>query len=517
MLTAPWTPGTLADQVRSRLSRRPDSDLLRDLERDDATVADRLVHAIDRALGPRPVLHLAEGTRLTRQDREVNCVFVVRVGSVALDRTSPVGELRLHHTSTGPIVGLLSLAHQRRAYFTARATTPVEVVHLTIDQLDLALELEPAVGAAMAATSVRALAQRLRRSEQLQVEKTQLNRELEQEQRRLSDALTALEAARLELVEQARMATLGELAAGVAHELNNPVSALSRAASYIADDVAALLDDHPAGDLARSSLARQRERPPVSTSEERATRRALADAIGDADLARRLVAAGVTDPEQARQLAEADPTALEVVERAAALGNAVRNLEVAGGRVTELVESLRAYARPDQAPVEGIDVHTTLDDTLRLVAHQLQGVEVTRRYGTLPAVRGHPGQLSQVWTNLLVNAAEAMEGQGRLEIVTDRPDVSHVRVRVIDDGPGIDPELLPQLFEPRFTTKQGQVRYGLGLGLAIARRVVHGHGGEVSVDSEPGRTVATVVLPIAGPPAEPGPRATTTDHEEGGP
>ncbi len=520
-----WRPGELAAHVTSQVTRwlraqrsdhpvlleldaidryhrafeAPSSELLRDLELDDHAIAERLSAAIDRALGRRPRLQLAAGTRLTHQNTPVNGVFVIRSGSVALDRTTSLGEIRLHHGSTGPVVGLLSLAQQRRAFFTARSTTQVEVLHLDLEQLDRALRAEPEVGAAMAAASVRALARRLRRAEQLQLEKRQLNLELEAERQRLAAALQALETARLELVEQARYATLGELAAGVAHELNNPVAALSRATSYVGEDIARLLEGHPQGELASSALETARTRPALRAAEERAARRELGAALGDAAVARRLVSAGITEVAQARRLGADHEESLAVVESAASLGTALRNLEVGSQRISELVASLRAYARPDLQPIDGVDVNELLDDTLRLVAHRLQGSEVVRRFGELPPVRARPGPLDQVWTNLLVNAAESLDGAGRIEVVTDAPDPGHVRVRIIDDGPGIDPELLPRLFEPRFTTKNGQVRYGLGLGLSIAKRTVESHGGRIELDSQPGRTCATVVLPVGGP------------------
>lgn len=528
VVALPWRPGELRTQVTTQLTRwlrptqpdhpallaldaqdryhrayeAPSSELLRDLELDDHAIALRLSAAIDRALGRRPRLRLARGTRLTHQNRPVNGVFVIRSGSVALDRSTSLGEIRLHHGSTGPVVGLLSLAQQRRAFFTARTTTDVEVLHLDLEQLDRALRLEPEVGAAMAAASVRALARRLRRAEQLQLEKRQLNEDLEAERQRLADALAALEAARLELVEQARFATLGELAAGVAHELNNPVAALSRAASFVAEDVTTLLGDHPQAAVIRPALAAARTRPALRAAQERAARRELAAALGDAEAARRFVAAGITDVEVARELTRHGADTVAVVESAASLGTALRNLEVGASRIAELVDSLRAYARPDREPIEGLDVNELLEDTLRLVAHRLEGTTVTRRYGELPPLRGRPGPLDQVWTNLLVNAAESLDGGGSIEVITDHPDPDHVRVRIVDDGPGIDPELVDQLFEPRFTTKHGQVRYGLGLGLPIAKRTVEAHGGTITLDTAPGRTCATVLLPVSGPDDE---------------
>lgn len=528
VVAMPWRPGELTNHVTSQITRwlRPDqpdhpalieldaldrshrayeapsSELLRDLELDDHAIAQRLSAAIDRALGRRPRLTLDAGTRLTHQNAPVNGVFVIRSGSVALDRSTTLGEIRLHHASTGPVVGLLSLAQQRRAFFTARATTEVEVLHLDLEQLDRALRIEPEVGAAMAAASVRALARRLRRAEQLQLEKRKLNQDLEDERQRLADALGALETARLELVEQARFATLGELAAGVAHELNNPVAALSRAASFVAEDVDRLLADHPRGEVARTAMQAARTRPALRAADERAARRTLEQRFDDGDLARRLVAAGITDPDLARRLGAQDPTTMQVLESAASLGTALRNLDVGSTRIAELVDSLKAYARPDVEPIDGVDLNDRIDDTLRLVAHRLDGTEVVRHYGDIPLVRARPGPLDQVWTNLLVNAAESLDGGGHIDVMTDAPDARHVRVRIIDDGPGIDPGLVPKLFEPRFTTKHGQVRYGLGLGLPIAKRTVEAHGGRIELDTEPGRTCVTVTLPVAGPPAD---------------
>lgn len=480
----------------------PSSAMLRDLELDEHAVTGRLLGAVDTALGPRPVLQLAAGTRLTHQGRDVDAVVIVRHGSVALDRETAAGHLRLHHSSTGPVVGLLSLTQRRQAYFTARATTEVEAVHLTLEQVDRALRRDPEVGAALATLAIRALAGRLRRSEQLQIERTRLNQQLETERHRLAEALSALEGARTDLVEQARWATLGELAAGVAHELNNPVAAMTRALAYVAEDVEALLADHPRAALVRQGLVRAAE-PAPSTADDRATRRELAAALDDRRLAERLVAAGVRDVATARELADGDPATLEIVEHAARLGATLHSLDVAGRRIGELVSSLRSYARPQAEPLDDVDVHTTLDDALRLLSHRLDGISIERLYRPLPRIRGHPGPLSQVWTNLLTNAVEVLGERGRIVIATDAPDAGHVRVRVTDDGPGIDPQLLPRLFEPRFTTRRGRVRYGLGLGLAIARRIVEAHGGTIDVDSRPGETTFEVVLPIAGPPDEP--------------
>lgn len=523
VITTPWSPGALLWQVRAQTVRwlsarrpsdprtrvlvaddgrpvaQPESDLLRLLELDALEVTAQLLAGVERVLGPRPRLRLPAGTRLIHAGVDVDAVLVVLRGRVALDRATSAGDLRLHHDSTGSVVGLLSLAQQQRAFFTARATTEVEVVHLSFEQLDRALAVDASLGAAMAAVSIRALAKRLRRADQLQVEKIDLNRTLERERQHLSEALHQLEQARLDLVEQARYATLGEMAAGIAHELNNPVAAMLRATTYVGEDLERVLASHPQGQLAGEIFAAERDRAPRSTKEERKARRQLETALGDAGLAQRLFEAGVEDPARARELA-ADPQRLELVEAVAGIGSAVRNLEVASRRMCELVTSLRTYARPKGEPVGGIDVHMGIEDTLRLMAHRLRDIEIERRYGDLPPIRCHPGELDQLWTNLLANALEALREGGRVELITDAPDPRHVRVRIRDNGRGIDPEILPRVFEPRFTTKQGAVRYGLGLGLAIARRIVDAHGGTITLSSKPGCTLVTVTLPVDGPP-----------------
>lgn len=525
VIARPWAPGTLAWQARAQTVRwlsahrprdpltqrlvapdgrpvaQPESALLRLLELDSQAVTMQLLAGVERVLGPRPRLRLPAGTRLIHEGVDVDAVLLVLRGRVALDHDTPTGELRLHHDSTGSVVGLLSLAQQQRAFFTARATTDVEVVHLSFEQLDRALAVDASLGAALAAVSIRSLAKRLRRADQLQVEKIDLNRALEHERQRLANALHQLEQAKLDLVEQARLATLGELAAGVAHDLNNPVAAMMRATSFISEDLERLLADHPRGVSTLATLARERERPPRGTAEERAARRALESALGDPLLAQRLVGAGVDDPREARALAR-DPVGLEQVEAAAGIGAALRNLEVASQRICELVESLRAYARPKGEPVANVDLHRGLEDTLRLMAHRLRQVQVERHYGQVPRVRCHPGELDQLWTNLLANALDALPPGGRIELITDAPDADHARVRIRDDGRGIDPAILPRVFEPRFTTKQGSVRYGLGLGLAIARRIVDAHGGTIDLSSRPGETQVSVVLPVTGPPDE---------------
>ncbi|MGC5585144.1 sensor histidine kinase [Ornithinimicrobium sp. W1665] len=511
VVMAPWTPGNLrryADAQLARWVRRrggraaevaeeraaePEpraSGLLRHLHQDPETAAAELLEAVESVLGPRPRLQLPPHVRLTIEDDDVGQLFLVLSGRVALSVNTGAGALTLHHASTGPLIGLVALTGPQAATVTARTTTDCEVVPLTVEQLDRALAGDPRVGAALTALTVRALSARLRRAERLHVEKAELATELQR-------TLRELEAARAGLVEQARMATLGETTAGVAHELSNPIAAVTRGVEHLSADLRVLLGGGDQQSV-RAAFEAAETREAVPASAERSLRRELAAATGATpSQVRRLVAAGVTDAARARALLAGPPEELARVEAAAGIGATLRSLRTAAAHVGRLVEDLRVHARPDDpdAPLGPTDVAATIQDALGLVEHRLAGLTVDVRCDDdLPPVGARPGRLTQVWANLLANAADALDGSGRITVRAQRTD-DRVRVEVEDDGPGVPPSLQGRIFEPRFTTKHGVVRSGLGLGLGISRSIVVQHGGTIGLESGPGRTLFTVDLP----------------------
>lgn len=540
VVAVPWTPGAIGGRAAAQIRRwmrdhRPDDPRRAQLGPDDDEPAsvrspmlealgqstDRLtmafIAACEKVLGPRPRLHLEPGVRLTHQGQPVDGVYIVVSGAVALTRHTRVGEVTLHHATTGRIVGLVSLASHGRAFVTATTTTDVELILLSIEQLDRALRENPATEQNLAALIISSLTKRLSRSEILQVEKIELAAAVESERAQTAQALAALEQARLELLAQERFATLGELAAGVAHELNNPVAALERASDHLQEDLAALMSTHPDGKFVAETVQAARTRPASSTRAERAARRSLEAVVGDHDLARQLVVLGMdadTDPEQVRALA-AQPERLEAALTAASIGRQGRNMALATDRIRGLVSSLSTYMRPEGEMDQDVDVCEVLEDSLRLTAHRLGGVAIERDYENVPAVVGRAGELAQVWTNILSNAADALASAGlqaresgqrfdpHLLIRVEDAGSGQVRVDVEDNGPGIAPDVLPRIFEPRFTTRHGQVRFGMGLGMGLAKSVVDAHGGTITVRSQPGSTCVSVVLPAAASPSGP--------------
>jgi signal transduction histidine kinase len=350
---------------------------------------------------------------------------------------------------------------------------------------------------------VRSMSRRNRRSAELLLEVHALNQRLEAQRDELQATLEHLQRAQLQIVASEKMATLGNLAAGMAHELNNPVAAILRATEFIGGDVVALLGESPGLATAAAALPVATGQKPIGTADEREAKARLAEALGgDRTLASRIFAAGIRTPAELEQLLAIhpeipEPDRLRQIERGGGLGSSLRNLENCSRRIADLVRSLKLYARDEGDQIEDVDLNATIEDSLILLAGKLSGIRVEKNYGDLPPVAGHPSRLQQVWVNLIVNAVQAMKGQGRLAIHTlSRPD-GWIEATVEDDGPGIPADVQGRLFEHRFTTRGDRVEFGLGFGLPISRMIVANHGGRLSFDSSPGHTVFRVELPAA--------------------
>ena len=315
-----------------------------------------------------------------------------------------------------------------------------------------------------------------------------------------------------------RLQSLGRLASGLAHELNNPASAATRNAQTLAarlDDAeraawslsSARLDDAQLAALAdvRKTCASP---VPTRTALEAADRE---DEISEwlarhrlaGDSAEALAASSVTI-EALERLANVLPaqtldTAVCWIAAGAAARTAVRHIETATSRIHDLVGAVRGFTFMDrEAIAEEVDIARGLTDTIAVLEGKARAKGVTVRLETadgLPRVHGVGSEINQVWNNLIDNAIDAVDREGHVTITASSRSES-VFVRVADDGPGVPDAIRTRLFDPFFTTKP--VGKGTGLGLDIARRAVHVHGGDVDFTSVPGRTVFRVRLPLAG-------------------
>jgi signal transduction histidine kinase len=433
-------------------------------------------------------LELAPNDLLIEEGAPGDALFVLIEGELQVTKRSGAQDVKVDVRSPGSVIGEMSLLDNTPRSASVRALTPSRLLMISKDIFEQVLSTSPSA----ALSTLHLFVARLRQN----------------------DAL---------LHEKEKMAGLGTLAAGLAHELNNPAAAVKRAVSQLRDllgkwqPAMSALDRLELDPAQQTCLAELREamaaraaapvtHDPLTRSDREGEIEAWLDEHGVADaweLAPTLVGFGwvLADFEN---LAESFPAEhISVIAESLGIGSAVHAVleEVSMGseRISEIVKAVKSYSYLDRAPIQEVDVHDGLDNTLVILRHKLnQGsIQVIRDYDrSLPRIEAFAGELNQVWTNILDNAVDALAGQGEIRLHTYRDD-DRVVVEIADNGPGIPPDIQSRVFEAFYTTKPPGV--GTGLGLNIAYNVVNKHYGDIRLKSKPGETCFQVCLPIKLP------------------
>lgn len=428
-------------------------------------------------------VELTPGEQLFAEGDPGDHAYVVKEGQLEVLKTSAGREVLLAVAQSGDIIGEMSLLENQPRTASIRARTQSRLLAITPKQLDHLFDTSPSAARAM----LRTVAARWRSTETM-------------------------------LRQSEKMAQLGTLSAGMAHELNNPAAAAQRGASQLRAAVAAM-------QKAQMAFVELSLEPGQHTVLDELDQRAQSGAANPVDLdslARSdreyeietwLEQHGIWNPWELapallnmsyhpEALAELEnhfspaqlPAVLVWLSATYTVYTLMEEISQGAVRISEIVKALKMYVYLDQAPVQNVNIHEGLDNTLVLLRQKLKGgIAVHREYAAnLPMIEAYGSELNQVWTNLIDNAAAAMNGQGELRIRT-RQEGDWVVVEIEDNGPGIPEKHRSKIFDPFFTTKPpGQ---GTGLGLNITYNiVVQKHRGEIQVYSEPGRTCFEVRL-----------------------
>src|SRR5713226_7494470 len=433
-------------------------------------------------IGQAEELRLKAGDTYFRQGDPADSMFVVLEGQLQA-RGEIGGETVVIANKPGDVTGVLPFSRMKQFTVGARAVTDARVLRFPSSLFPDLVQKMPVLTRRL----VGLMSDRIRETTRIEQQKD-------------------------------RLAGLGKLSAGLAHELNNPASAAKRATSQLREILKRIRD--ASHDLGRRELTPaqkaeiekleasfvQRDEPPpdaltISDLEDQIDSLLRSHGQNDlwqlaADLARKNI-----KPEALESLfsiLDADTARAALVRIAASVEVAglLNEIESSTSRISDLVHAIKEYTYMDQAPVQNVDIVKGLETTLTILNHKLKrGIVVQRNYPPVPLlINSFGSELNQVWTNIIDNAIDAMGGKGELRVRAYR-EVPCLVVEIGDNGPGISAEIKDHIFEPFFTTKG--VGEGTGLGLDTVQRIVKKHRGNIQVSSKPGDTRFQVYLPMS--------------------
>ena len=446
----------------------------------------KICGAVSEIVLPQGETLFAEGDRGDR-------AYIIKEGGLEIIKQAGGREMLLAVRGESAVIGELALLEEGPRSATVRARVPTTLIIIPKEMLDELLDTSPSAARAM----LRTVLERWRGTQ-------------------------------AHLRQSEKMAQLGTLTAGIAHELNNPAAAVKRGADQMSFALPPLAETQASLKLHDFTAEQQAVVDQLALqvqlcATEDSVYGALDRSNREEELEDWLDDSGIEDPwDLAPALVDLEFSVDKVVELSGqfefneledilrwivALYQAhslLREIGQGAGRISEIVKALKNYSYLDQAPIQSVDIHKGLNNTLVILRHKLkQGIEVKRNYtADLPEIEGYGSELNQVWTNILDNAIDALDEEGMITIST-RQQGKHVIVEIEDNGPGVPEEIQPRIFDAFFTTKPPGKGTGLGLNISY-NIVVDKHRGDIRLHSQPGSTCFQVWLPLNFEDAGPG-------------
>ncbi len=429
---------------------------------------------------PERVLHLKKGDFLMRQGAYNDRLFLVRKGQLKGFVENENGE-RYDILHVGPdffigVYSFFSKTYQSSA--TVEAESDCEIAYMDSNQV----EDYDSDGVCLERRFMPVVVT-----------------DLKERQERLQEVGQEKEQALKKLIESEKMASLGQMAAGIAHEINNAVSVLSRNTHWLVEKVSEeWFGQKKNNSVFEAGLMRGRF---FSSLEVRRRRKELQKSYHISEQAASLLAQTGMNNSELEQISDDLETDAHRIYKDWELGATFNDMLIASDQTTHVVKSIRVMGHRQQSRQSGIDINETIHNALALLRHRIKEYQVDLDLAPVPQITGNIGELVQVWTNLIKNAIEALghlkNREPRLRIQSHSTGAS-VEVILSDNGPGIPKDILPKIFQPNITTKISGLSFGLGLGLTVVQRVINSYNGTIVVKSSEAGTEFNIKLPVGG-------------------
>jgi hypothetical protein len=426
---------------------------------------------------PSRRIHLKKGDYLLREGEYNDRLYLVLSGQLSGYFKAPDGNdiffFRLH---TGMFAGVYSFFSKTfRSSTTIIADEDTEVAFIDSTQEAVALDQQSTLCEQFMPVVVADLAHRQQLAQQISYENQQTLRKLH---------------------ESEKLATLGQMAAGISHELNNAIAVLQRGTQWISEALVAFFSNP----LQRRYFEKGRhEGRRLSSRDIREIQRMLQKRYGlDADTAAALAELGISEKELPHSREEIEALAREIYQ-SWEVGAALHDMTTAANHAAHVTRSVKSLGAPSSQRQPNQDVNETIREALTLLHSKLRKIRVVFDAGELPPLTANRGELVQVWVNLIKNAIESLNNSRTPDPeirIRTRVAKKQIAVDISDNGPGVPPEIADRIFQPNFTTKVEGLSFGLGLGLSIVQRIVNSYNGTIALKSTPGNTVFTVRIPV---------------------
>jgi signal transduction histidine kinase len=391
----------------------------------------------------------------------------------------------------GNVVGIMAFATRHPSLTTAQVLVEGRAVRIPTQGFYQTMEQNPRLYHTVMSILTQDLGERYRHTLFSQLDFDAINHKLDEERARLKNTLEELEKTQIKLVQKEKMATLGQLTAGFAHEVNNPAAALIRATDVLVEQLPQLM----ANKDIKTFFTNGQKAEVMDTESIRDRSASIAKHFPKLNRSLHRLIAQMPEDLVLNLKGKSQEDQIRFA-RWFESGKYLRNIEVSGKRIAGLVQSMKNYARQDKNEPEPLDIRQGIKDTLLVLSNRTKFYKLKTKLEEVPLVLARAGSLNQVWTNLIVNACDAMGKDGELSIHSyTNKETNFVEVCIKDNGSGIPEDIHSQVFEANFSTKDHDTKFGLGLGLHLSKQIVDKHKGNIRFESNENGTAFYVSLP----------------------